>query len=95
MRNLFISAALLLAACGPSEDSFSEDFLAAACDAGCELDSEFYCNPPEATGTTDATTETECEFDKKAAKDCLNGEFTCDETGLTVAPAECANVYSC
>ena len=89
MRNLFISAALLLAACGPSEDSFADDFLANACDAACD-DSEFYCNPGDST--TDGTSSVECDFDKKAAKDCLNGEFTCDgEEGATytVAPAAC------
>ena len=79
---------------GINEDTFGDAFLEKACDAGCEVDSVFYCNPPTSTGTT-GDTESECTFDAEAAQECLDGEFTCDAIGFTIAPSVCANVYEC
>lgn len=103
MKNLTLFALPLLVACGYSESKFEEDFAAAFCDKATELD----CGEcVEATGTTTATTGTdaaECDYDSKAAKDCIDGEWTCTEITvpgadpiLFVTPPDiCLDVYDC
>lgn len=96
MRNLmFVSALFGLAACGPTEESFSEDFVTAYCDAWTACNTTTDC-PVSSGGTTTTTGTSTCDFDKAAASDCLDGEFTCntDVPGFEYveAPAACANV---
>lgn len=97
MRNLIIFSSVLLAACGGvNEDNFGEKYLEAYCGAGCTADISAVCD-----ATTDGTSDGggECDFDKAAAKACVDAEnWTCepliegsDDTYPT-PPGDCLNV---
>ena len=103
MKNLLMISALLgLAACGLSEDAYKAEVLAgcadgAACAANLEgveaADVQKACE--EAVGKLDYTG---CEFDSKAAKDCLSegDAMTCNtEKGMMEGSApSCEKVYT-
>jgi hypothetical protein len=103
MKYLTLSALPLFVACGYSESKFEDDFAAAFCDKATELD----CGECiEVTGDTTTTTTmdaADCDYDSKAAKDCVDGEWTCTEITVPGAdpiqfvtpPAICADVYDC
>jgi hypothetical protein len=101
MRNLITVATLALVACGYSEDKYAEDFAAKFCEQQVECGGD-----PCEDGTTDTTgtTTTEpvddtCEFDAKAAKECIDAAWDCtpEIAGFSFPqPADvCANVYVC
>lgn len=80
MRNLVYVAALALVGCY-SEDKFADDYAAKLCDMIVECGGEPCA---DATGTTDttATATGECDFDAKAAKECIDATWECSpETG--------------
>ena len=105
MRAMWLPVVLGLGACGISEDKFQEEYIGKTCDLMME------CSDESATGVTlgfDSAADCEafigaffalsvsgCDFDAKAAKECL-GSFdsaTCDAVAGTEA-AVCAEVYS-
>lgn len=93
MRNLMvISSLFFVAACGLSQEKFEEQFAEKFCEEWAACNTTTEC--PTGTGTGTGTTE--CDFDKAAAKDCLDGEWTCntDFPGFEfpVPPAACADV---
>lgn len=97
MKNMmFISALVALAACGMSEDKFADKFADKACET-CES----WCDLPEGDDSgEDATAD--CDFDSKAAKECLKADWTCETIGEGDAaiefpdlPAVCGTVYDC
>ena len=91
MRNLLLMSSLLaLGACGMSEDKFADKFAEAYCDQISECGVDIDC--PEAGGTEVPDT---CEYDKGNAKDCINGEWGCDDNDFPTIPDACANVYDC
>jgi hypothetical protein len=96
MKNLFaVSTLFALAACGISEDDFAAEYADKYCAELETCGSDFTCST---TGTTTATTTAvaDCEFDAAAAQDCLDGEWTCDDTlKLPIPPAACGTVYTC
>lgn len=86
---------------GPLEESdFRERYDRERCDAMEECACESF-------DTGDCEIEVDCDetdwpegclFDGQAARDCINGRFTCDVDGDSLeleAPAACARVYSC
>ncbi len=91
MKNLTLFAsAVLFTACGYSEDKFAEDFA----DKLCETCSD-YCATATTTGTTTGGTDDACDFDSKAAKDCIDGAWTCEDLyGFQIPslPDACADV---
>ncbi len=96
MRNFFILSSMLLAACGGvNEDNFAEKYLEAYCGAGCTADITAICDAADATTETDGGTDTACEFDKAAAKACVDAEnWTCEAIALgTVEPTADADTY--
>lgn len=98
MRNLlYISTLVVLGACGMSEDKFADKFVDAYCDAwdGCNTSTD--C--PVKAGESDDSDDS-CEYDKKKAKECIKGDFTCnDEFGegmeFVEPPSVCADVFKC
>ena len=98
MRNLIIFSSVLLAACGGvSEDNFGEKYFEAYCGAGCTADLSAVCDATTDGSGTDG--ESTCEFDKAAAKACVDvANWTCDpliegsEDTYPTPPADCANV---
>ena len=97
MKNaLFIASLFALAACGLSEDKFAEEFATKVCDAYHECDESIDCEAGSTTDTSEAAVE--CEFDKDAAKACLDGVYACDDSAgfpLVELPSDCLNVYDC
>ncbi|MEZ4316474.1 MAG: hypothetical protein R3F61_03170 [Myxococcota bacterium] len=90
MRNLLLGGIAVLAGCGISEDKFAEDWVETYCAAYDECDTSGRPCPVNIENQTPAAS---CEFDKKAAKDCLSADLTCDDTiaGFEVveAPESC------
>lgn len=84
-------ALTFLTGCGMSEEKFMEEFEAKFCEK-LEECGDFSCD--DATGTTATGTEMTCEnYDKAAAKDCINGEWTCDaDFGFPIPPTVCNDV---
>lgn len=100
MKNLTAIASLaFLAACGISEESFAEKYADKFCEVSEDLSCGDWCGDTSGTGTTTATTSNDCDFDSAAAKDCLNGEWTCnsdfDPILFPEGPAACLEVYDC
>ncbi len=100
MKNLTLFALPMLAACGLSEEKFAEEYAQTFCDKIVELDCGTECVEATGTDTTATATGTDtCEYDAKAAKDCLNGEWVCTDFGggflFPEGPAECLQVYVC
>lgn len=98
MRFALVLATVVLAACGSAEDRFWEDY------------EETYCAEYHACHTGDAPCPFEqtytrpdplaCAFDKKAARQCLNGDFVCNDAfgpGVEwlAAPEICDEVFTC
>ena len=96
MRNLIYTSALLsMVGCGISEDKFNEEFAAKYCEEQAICNPEMACG--DATGTTTTgTVVVECDFDKAAAKDCLNGTWSCNDDfpgfEFAVPPSVCGSV---
>ena len=95
MRNLlYVSALVALGGC-LSQTKFEEKFADKYCEEylACTTAEGATCG--EGTGTTDAE-PVACEFDKAAAKACLDGTYSCNDefpgVEFVVIPAECANV---
>ncbi len=90
MRTLItISSLLALSAC-MSEAGFEKKSL-----ANCE---EAACADMDCNAGSDIEIPDTCEFDAKAAKDCIKGEWTCSgDEGFdyVVAPDACLDVYVC
>lgn len=78
-----------------SEEDFAADYMDKYCEELTTCGSEFECADTTGTATGTTTSEITCEFDSAAAKDCLDGEWTCDDTlKLPVPPSECGSVYT-
>ena len=104
IRVMWMPVLLGLAACGLSEDTFQDEYVGKTCDLLME------CADDSATGVSlgfDSAADCEafigaffalsvsgCDYDAKAAKDCLASldEATCDSAAGTDAAA-CAEVY--
>ncbi len=70
-----LTIGLFLTACGGHKDEkFSEKFGEVLCDAYAECGPEVECET-NALGDFDVS---DCEYDKDAAKECLDGEFVCN-----------------
>lgn len=94
---------LLLGACGVSEEKFQEQYAEKACtltmecsadeSGGFFFDSQEECESFFALALSLGTDG--CDYDKKAAKDCLNAldEATCDNAGDELE-STCAEVYT-
>ncbi len=96
MKNkLILSSILVLAAC-LSESKFTEKFGEKLCEEYETCNADIECT----TGDDDDDTSTaDCTFDKKKAKECLDGDYVCnDEFGegfeFVETPAACADVYT-
>lgn len=78
MRKLLIASAglMMAAACGINEEKFGEDFVETYCEAYEFCDTSGRACPV----TVDDAVNSTCEFDKKAARDCLAEDFGCDDT---------------
>jgi hypothetical protein len=105
MRAMWLPVVLGLGACGISEDKFQEEYVGSTCELMME------CPDESATGVSfgfDSAADCEafigaffalsvggCDYDAKAAKDCLASfdSMTCDASADTDA-AVCAEVYS-
>jgi len=58
------------------------------------------CNPDIECSDGGSTTMPECTFDAAMARQCLNGEYVCDDSfgegfEFVIVPAACAEVYDC
>ena len=100
MRNLVLAAATTLTLVGClSQSAYEEKFVEKYCEEwkACNTATPDDC-PMEGsgTGTTTAEAEDNCDYDSGAAKDCLNGEWTCNDEfegfEVPVPPAVCADV---
>ncbi|MCA9492682.1 MAG: hypothetical protein KC621_22265 [Myxococcales bacterium] len=94
MRNLVTLAAVASLAGCLSEAKYNEKYATKYCEewVACAVATE--C-PVDSTGTS-AEEDSSCDFDRKAANDCLKGEWTCSD-GLEgyqfpEPPAACDNV---
>ncbi len=99
MNKFLIGAAVLLSACGLSQDKFETDFgdslcaKANECLAAEELD-EIDCNATVEDATEDAT-EVVCDYDAAKAAECLDDldAAECDGAVLST-PSACGQVFS-
>ena len=92
-RFIMLGALVGLAGC-LNEDKFTEQYADAACAEQTICDeaiAELVCNPPAVDDAVEAV-ESTCDFDKAAAKDCLDGAWSCSEFDIAVPPSACANV---
>ncbi|MCB9687302.1 MAG: hypothetical protein H6738_14145 [Alphaproteobacteria bacterium] len=94
MRNLvYLAAVASLAGC-LSEAKYNQKYAEKYCEewAACGVATE--C-PIDSTGTS-AEDDGSCDFDRKAANDCLKGEWTCSDGlegyNFPETPAACDNV---
>ena len=98
LRILLVSLGVLglLTACGGRKDNkFNQQFGNELCDAYTECRPDVECDP----GNGDDEETADCDFDKSAAKECLDGPFTCmDEFGegyeYIAVPDVCGTVYT-
>jgi hypothetical protein len=82
-------------ACGITEDEFAAGYTDKYCAQLETCGSDFACSTSGTTATT-TTALANCEFDAAAAQDCLDGEWTCDDSlNLPNPPAACGTVYTC
>lgn len=99
MRNLlYLSTLVGLGACGLSEEKFWEKFETSYCSSWDECHTGD--NPCPFLGGPAEYAESECDFDPKLARACLNGEYTCDDSfgignEFVLPPPECDEVYLC
>ncbi len=96
MRNLMTIFTLALVACGYSEEKYAEDLAAKLCDTLVECGGE--CVEGTGTGTGTVEIPDTCEFDSKAAKECIDATWECTDVGGVQFPtpaAVCATVYVC
>lgn len=101
MRMSLILAASVLAGCGGvSASNFGDKFVEKYC---AELET---CNATAAETCVEDSEEGEevdtsdCEFDKDAAKDCLDATYECDDSfgegfEFLVPDASCIDVFDC
>lgn len=85
----FVPLIALMIGCGVSEDKFSEKFADKYCNewTSCGAEEDWGECP---VGAGDVLTSN-CEFDAKAAKDCLKGSWTCDDV-FPEQPSVCEDV---
>jgi hypothetical protein len=99
-----IGALATLAACGVSEEKFQDQYVAAYCenivttcadDASLVLfETEDDCSTFISAFYTAAADLEGCEYDKAAAKECLDAADAADcDSWMAGGPAECATVY--
>ena len=93
---VMIASLLSLAACGLSEDKFMEEMSTEKmCAEMTTCNADFDCSIFDDLEAADTTG---CEFDADKGQECLDGAWTCDGEGefaYAVAPAACADVYTC
>ena len=102
-RFLLATSLVALTACGMSEDKYNEESIRLSCEfiIECYADLELYADVDECIADVTADQEDPpegCEYDAKAAKDCLSGldEMACPAEGdLPETPAACEDVYVC
>ena len=95
----------LLVACGPSEDKFQDRFAESACETLMECSEDggdsgfslvFFENQEQCESFYSLAWGFmgECDYDKKAAKECLKSldDLTCD--GALEGPSACDDVYT-
>lgn len=98
MKKFLIGAAVLLGACGISEDKFTEDFGSTFCEKTNEcLEAEgldtIDCDADTEDG--EAAADVECDFDPAAAKDCLSELDAAECDGPVIStPSVCADVFT-
>ena len=92
MRQLWTLAPILLVAC-LSYDKFQDKYAEKDCEAGRACDESYPC---DFDVTTDLPLPEDCDFDRAAARSCLNTEWTCNDTfphfEYAVPPASCEAV---
>ena len=108
MRHLLPLLLAPLVACGVSEDTFEEEFSTSVCETFVSCLDEggdsgfsfvFFETVDECVGFYElafALGTAECDYDKKAAKECL-AEIegaTCDEVMSDEMPSACDDVYT-
>jgi len=102
-RFLLATSLVALTACGMSEDKYNEESIRLSCEfiIECYADLELYDSVDACI--TELTDELQdpasgCEYDSKAAKDCLSGleDLECPAEGETpTTPVACDEVYVC
>jgi hypothetical protein len=88
---LFLAATLAASACGYSEAKFENKFEKVFCDKLAEC-SGMSCDGIEREEPVEA-----CDFDPSAAKDCIDGNWTCASffgMQFPSPPAACGRVYT-
>ena len=101
MRNgSLLSAILLTCACGPSEETYAQDFHDKLCVL--QWDCQYDLMDDMGCGTTvpaDQGDYADCDFDSEKARKCIEAEWTCntDYAGFEfIEPAKvCNRVYRC
>ena len=102
-RFMFVAGLVALTGCGLSEDKYAEESIRLSCEfiMECYADLELYASVDECITEVTADQEdppADCEYDAKAAKDCLSGlgDLECPAEGeLPETPAACEEVYVC
>lgn len=102
-RFMYVAGLVALTGCGLSEDKYAEESIRLSCEfiMECYADLELYASVDECI--TEVTADSEdppdtCEYDAKAAKDCLSAleDMECPAEGeLPETPAACEDVYVC
>ncbi len=76
MRTLLaVSTAAILTGC-LNQESFGEEYVEKFCAVHDECDTSSRMCPVDLDGATSASN---CDFDKKAARECLKADFGCDD----------------
>lgn len=80
---------VLCTRCGVSEGQLDEEFTAAFCDQATRCDPNTECAPD----VSFAEAFVDCDYHRRAAKECLSGAWSC-EGPIVAMPAACEAVWT-